>query len=395
MTIKLQLVPKANLQIKGVLGFPGEKGDTGDPAAAGSVTNTQLAPMMEARIKGRPAGAGDGPVMDLEPIDARSALELGNLATQNLVTTTLIQQKAVTNPRLSDMAAATFKGRAAGAGTGVPTDLTAAQAKAILALTSADLSDFANAAMPQGYITGLTLANNATDATNDIDVAPGAAKDDGNTTALVTAATIVKQIDVEFAEYSAPGTPSGGRASADNLTGSKWFHVYLIGGAGKNTQPFFATSLTPTLPTGFTVKRRIGSIYWGTTIRAFRQVGNLFEWSRPVADINTAVGTSFVLYTLSVPTGVVVRPKLVGFFQKAAVVSYAYIGAPGTGPSSVNSTLGNYTHFTSAASGTAATTAVIGDYLYTNTSAQVQAAASEASVTIVFATIGWEDTRDA
>lgn len=159
------------------------------------------------------------------------------------------------------------------------------------------------AALPP--LRGLTLANNGTDATNDIDVAAGACTSDDGTMALTLASLCVKQIDVAFAEYASPGTASGGRASADNTTGAKWFHVFLIGGSGKNTQPFFATSLSPSLPSGFTTKRRVGSVYWnGSTLKAFQQVGDLFIWKAVSSDISASQGTSRSLYTVLAPTGV-------------------------------------------------------------------------------------------
>jgi hypothetical protein len=49
---------------------------------------------------------------------------------------------SVTNALLANMAQATIKGRASGAGTGDPTDLSAAQVKTILALASGDISGF-------------------------------------------------------------------------------------------------------------------------------------------------------------------------------------------------------------------------------------------------------------
>lgn len=52
---------------------------------------------------------------------------------------------SVTNAMLANMAQSTIKGRTAGAGTGVPVDLTVAQVKTILALASTDLSDFTEA----------------------------------------------------------------------------------------------------------------------------------------------------------------------------------------------------------------------------------------------------------
>lgn len=48
------------------------------------------------------------------------------------VTSTIIVDAAVTNAKLANMAQSTIKGRAAGAGTGAPTDLTATEATAIL-----------------------------------------------------------------------------------------------------------------------------------------------------------------------------------------------------------------------------------------------------------------------
>jgi hypothetical protein len=57
-----------------------------------------------------------------------------------------VADNAITNAKLADMVQATIKGRAAAAGTGDPVDLTASEVKTVLALTSADLSDFTEAA---------------------------------------------------------------------------------------------------------------------------------------------------------------------------------------------------------------------------------------------------------
>lgn len=57
-----------------------------------------------------------------------------------------VADNAITNTKLADMAQATIKGRASGAGTGDPADLTATQVKTILALVSTDISDFTEAA---------------------------------------------------------------------------------------------------------------------------------------------------------------------------------------------------------------------------------------------------------
>ena len=82
---------------------------------------------------------------------ATTAIELGtaNVA-DDAITTAKIDDEAVTNAKLAQMDEATIKGRAADAGTGAVTDLTAAQLAAILAdylgggTTDADWTNFSS-----------------------------------------------------------------------------------------------------------------------------------------------------------------------------------------------------------------------------------------------------------
>jgi hypothetical protein len=60
------------------------------------------------------------------PEGSSKKVQIGNLGTAS------VPDGSITNAKLADMAQATIKGRAAGAGTGDPTDLTATQATAIL-----------------------------------------------------------------------------------------------------------------------------------------------------------------------------------------------------------------------------------------------------------------------
>ena len=67
-----------------------------------------------------------------------------------------ITAAAVTNAKLANMAQATFKGRAAGTGTGVPVDLTAAQAKTALAISTADVSGLGTMATQNANAVAIT-----------------------------------------------------------------------------------------------------------------------------------------------------------------------------------------------------------------------------------------------
>lgn len=244
--------------------------------------------------------------------------------------------------------------------------------------------------LPYGYLRGLVISNSGADATNDINLDAGSARDDANTLDLVVAATIVKQIDVAFAEYSSPGTASGGRDSADNLTGSKWFHVFMIGGTGKNTQPFFSTSLSPTLPSGFTAKRRVTSVYWtGSAIRSFFMNGRRVEWlSAPTLDVDTsALSTTSVSSTVSVPTGVRTLAHLHGLGSNASTACIVFVRNPSTtdlAPSASATPLGQL-----VANANQIAAGQIN--VQTNTSAQVAYRASNASTTLRLATIGWTE----
>ena len=249
------------------------------------------------------------------------------------------------------------------------------------------------AALPRSYLAGFGIANNATDAVNDLDVTAGEARDDGDANDLSSSATIIKQIDVTFAEYTTPSTPSGGRDSADNLTGAKWFNVYMVGGAGKNAQPFFATSASPTLPTGFTFKRRIGSVRWsGTAIVAFVQAGVEFIWKDPPLDVDvTNLGTTTTLYTLTVPIGARVRARLNALASFGTGAAYVYLNTPDADDEATSATTAPLGNIYMVVGGGGANMGSF--FILTDTSAQIQAVASQASSTLKVATLGWIDRR--
>ncbi len=156
---------------------------------------------------------------------------------------------------------------------------------------------------PRGYLHGLILSNNSIDQIYDLDVGIGVARDESDLFNLKIDSVVTKQLDAIFAE----GNNAGGRDSADALVANEEYHVYLIGDSTlvKATDVFFSTSTTPTLPSGYDSKRRIGSVFTDdlSNIRSFFHQGDYFRFKDVVDDFFTSSGSvgSYQTITLTVP----------------------------------------------------------------------------------------------
>jgi len=138
-------------------------------------------------------------------------------------------------------------------------------------------------------IYGFTYANNAGDATNDIDIAAGGAMD-ATGAYWITGAALTKQSDVAWAV----GTAAGGLDTG--AVGNSDYYVWAIARSdtGVTDYLFSLSSTAPTMPTNYDFKRLIG---WfkrvGGTIVAFKtyetEGGGLeMNWDSPTLDINLA-----------------------------------------------------------------------------------------------------------
>lgn len=242
----------------------------------------------------------------------------------------------------------------------------------------------------RGYISGLTLANNVTDATNDIDISAGSASSDGTTPALMTlASALTKRLDASWAVGSGNGGLDTG--SIANTT----YHVFLIQRSDTGVvDALFSTSPTsPTMPTNYTRKRRIGSIRRVSgAIVAFTQNGDYFKISA-VEDRSSTAAAASALLALSVPTGINVRPLLTTILSITTIdTSVAVILGDGTGSSA------NYSvsQIVTDASTSRAVDVVFRDDFFTNTSAQIyfnQVNNLGTPAASILRTSGWIDTR--
>lgn len=227
----------------------------------------------------------------------------------------------------------------------------------------------------RGIISGLTLSNNVTDATNDIDIATGSAGSDGATPVLMTlSSALTKRLDGSWAV----GTGNGGldTGAIANTT----YHVWLIQRSDTGVvDALFSTSATsPTMPTNYDRKRRIGSIIRSAgAILPFVQTVDFFDLNPAIATGSIAATTSAGLATLTVPTGIKVRAKI-SLVSARVGANQVYVSDPAK------------THSVQdlALNGNDRAGALI--ECVTDTSGRVNISAN-ASFTVTYTTIGWTD----
>lgn len=249
-------------------------------------------------------------------------------------------------------------------------------------------------AIPRGHLWGMTVSNNGTDATNDLDIAAGACASDDATDAnrvLLNPGALTKQIDAVWAA----GNAAGGRISSESLVNGTW-HVYAFRRSGGTDDICFSQSLTPTLPDSGTNKRRIGSILReSAAIVAFSQNGDEFLRKTAILDYNTTnPGTSAVLATLSVPTGVSVRALCRALARSTSathgVILYSSPDETDQAPSTSAAPLASGPNYNVGNADWPQPLA-----LRTNASGQIRfrLSFSDANVTVRIAPYGWIDTR--
>jgi hypothetical protein len=219
-----------------------------------------------------------------------------------------------------------------------------------------------------------------------MDISQGAANDVSYGGMMAMGSTIRKTTS-----SWAVGSGNGGLDTGAIAT-STWYHFFLI----KRTDTgvvdvLFSTSASsPTMPTNYTLKRRIGSAKTNGSSQwtLVTQVGDEFIWASSVVEFSSLATTaSRVSTTLTVPTGVVVTAKL-----RTALTA----GGGGSVSTFIQSLLENDT----APSATlcdlfapTSATVIAGLSVVTNTSAQTGVRSSTTTGTLAVSTYGWIDRR--
>jgi hypothetical protein len=236
-----------------------------------------------------------------------------------------------------------------------------------------------------GHLFGLTLSTAGSSAT--FSVAAGSAADSAGTAVMALASAISKTTSAW-----AVGTGNGA-LDTGSIANSTWYHVFLIKRTDTDVEDvLISTSATsPTMPTSYTLKRRIGAMKTNGSAQwtKFVQLGDEFLWDTIVNNADAQnPGTSGTLYTLTVPTGVQVSAQLSILWFNVTSSNYLFVSSPDiTAPTVTTATDSTLYSVDSTHPG------VTGAVVRTDTSGRVRATASGADGSMYLNTIGWIDRR--
>lgn len=247
----------------------------------------------------------------------------------------------------------------------------------------------------RSVLAGCQLSNDGTSPNTVIDVSAGIAMSSDNLLLMDIGA-----FTGSTGGIWATGSGSNKMDTSTAVAAATWYHVFVIGGGGNATDILFSLSATaPTLPTGYTKQRRIGSFRTAaatTNILAFVQDGDLFQWTNPTTlglDISsgTAPGTAASTRTLNVPTGVNVTAIILAQLSQGATRGALYLSDLATTDVAAAAEATPLGVGIANANGNASAQVQV----RTNTLGQIRARVSfsDASVQYYLQTTGWIDRR--
>lgn len=243
---------------------------------------------------------------------------------------------------------------------------------------------------PRGHIAGLLLANNGTDANNYIDISVGEATDSTATYLIKLSSGITKRLNAAWAA----GTNAGGLDTGSKAA-STWYHVWLIRkDSDGSADTLFSTSVSsPTMPSGYTYKRLIGSVVTNASsnIRQFLSYeiegGGVSVWYKtPTTDINltNTLGLTTRTDVVASPLGLVTKAYLTVELVDTTTI-FGYMSSPDLSDVAPSTTSEPFYNMLSSTAGTARQLEI-----FTNTSSQVRAKASANTVDNYYvSTYGW------
>ena len=267
---------------------------------------------------------------------------------------------------------------------------TGASATTAMTISGTDQSvKFVGAMNLRSYLAGLTLSTAGSSAT--MSIAAGVCTDSTNVSGMTLAATS------KTTSAWALGAAAGG-LDTGTIANSTWYHFFVIQrpDTGVVDALISLSPTAPTMPTNYTLFRRIGSGKTNGSAQwtSFTQTGDYFVLKTSVVDVQTNnPGTASVTATLaSVPTGVKVEAKILSVIVSSTAGNYFYwlrdLSSDDEAPVATNLI---YASQTAGASFGGNMVSVV----MTNTSAQIgyRCNASDANTTFQIRTMAYYDRR--
>lgn len=243
---------------------------------------------------------------------------------------------------------------------------------------------------PRSYLAGLGLANNGSDATNDIDIAVGECRDDANGANLILASPLIKRIDTSWVVGTNQGGMDTGSVADDN-----WYHVWLIRRSDTGVvDVLFSLSVTsPTMPSNYDEKRRIGSVRRGTaTNLGFNQYGNYFAWDDPPLSWDvTDQSTTQIGRTLLTPPGIRLDAIINALVSHATTGVQVYLRDPNTNDEAPSNAVAPLATIVAEVGGALQNQGPM--RVRTNAGSEINSRSTQSSTTLKIVTLGWIDHR--
>jgi len=237
------------------------------------------------------------------------------------------------------------------------------------------------------YLSGLTLSNNVTDPTNDIDIAVGACTDTWNVKYLVLQSALTKQSDAAWAV----GTNAGWLDTGTIADGS--YHAWLImrSDTGVVDSLLSLSATAPTMPANYDYKRRIGSVIRsGGAIVKFFQFGDKFLLDVPSTALAFTQPAIAALRVLNdIPLGVRVEALIRAMATNGGSAFAATITSPDTADTAPSTTATPLADLAGASGAFDRETFSV----MTDASGQVRTDATVAATEMDIVTLGWIDRR--
>lgn len=246
-----------------------------------------------------------------------------------------------------------------------------------------------NFIFPRSHLAGLTLSTAGSSAT--FSVAAGQCTDSTNTVIANLAASISKTTLAWAA-----GTGNGA-LDTGSIAISTWYHVHLIcDGLGQTVDILISLSATaPTLPSGYTLFRRIGSMLTDSSSKwlLFQQFKDDFFWGTAVVETGALANLTDTLFNLTVPTGVRVKPFLHVWVGNSTANSAAYARIRSPDLEATESPIGGFATQNVGVTVNVARGAMNFMPIITNLSGQISVISDSILTIFAVRTYGWNDDR--